>query len=155
MPNWCENTMRVWTRNEAVLDAVEAFLKDGDRPISFDRVMPVPEDVENNPDGLVGYYWRIDNWNTKWDAHPENSSVDRLNEELVYAFLTAWSPPLPIAAALSLEFADVTVGLSWDEPGMDFGGYAIFRNGAEVSRAEGGSRSSTWDDLLELEGEWS
>jgi hypothetical protein len=158
MPNWCDNTLRIWAPDgveESRLLEVEELLRDDHSMLSFRKVLPVPPEIDQHEDGMVGYNWRVENWGTKWDAHPEMIELERGHRELIYGFHTAWAPPLPVVAELSRAFQDLVIGLAWDEPGMDFGGYAMFRAGDRSDFLEGGSRSSTWDEMLEMNAEWS
>jgi len=157
MPNWCENTLRIFApdgEGPRLLE-VEELLRSEVSTLSFRNVLPIPSEVDRAEDGMVGYNWRVDNWGTKWDVNPEQVDLERLDEELVYGFCTAWGPPVPVVVELSRLFPTLVVGLAWDEPGMDFGGYGLFRGGEEVDRVDGGSRASTWDEILELYAEWS
>ena len=62
------------------------------------------------------YDWRVQNWDTKWDAYdvvvtdddPESTEVE---------FNTAWSPPEAICYALSEQYPDVSISWFYDEPG--------------------------------------
>ena len=69
------------------------------------------------------YDWRVQNWDTKWDAY-DVEVVDPDPENMEIQFNTAWSPPEAICHALREQFED-TVAISWfyDEPGMEFAGY--------------------------------
>tara|TARA_B100000287_G_scaffold263750_1_gene248207 strand:+ start:291 stop:791 length:501 start_codon:yes stop_codon:yes gene_type:complete len=69
------------------------------------------------------YDWRIQNWDTKWDAY-DVEVVDPDPENLEIEFNTAWSPPEAICHALREKFED-TVSISWfyDEPGCEIAGY--------------------------------
>jgi len=157
MPNWCENTLRIFApdgEGPRLLE-VEELLKSPISVLSFRNVLPIPDEVDRAEDGMVGYNWRVDNWGTKWDVNPEMVEFERGDQELVYRFSTAWAHPEPVAEHLSRIFPTLVVGLAWDEPGMDFGGYALFRGGDVSDLVEGGSRASTWDEILELYAEWS
>ena len=68
------------------------------------------------------YDWRVQNWDTKWDAYdvvvtdddPECTEVE---------FNTAWSPPEAICNAIREQYEDVSVSWFYDEPGMEIAGY--------------------------------
>jgi len=156
MPNWCDNTLVIFAPDgeEPRLLEVEELLRVEGSVISFRKVLPVPPEVEEADDWLVGYNWRVNNWGTKWDVNPEMVEFERGDRELIYRFSTAWAPPEPVAEHLSRLFPTLVFGLAWDEPGMDFGGYAMFRAGDCFDLVEGGSRASTWDEILEIQVEW-
>ena len=69
------------------------------------------------------YDWRLQNWDTKWDAY-DVVVTDDDPEQVEIEFNTAWSPPEAVCHALREKFED-TVAISWfyDEPGMEFAGY--------------------------------
>ena len=68
------------------------------------------------------YNWRVQNWDTKWDAYdvvvtdddPECTEVE---------FNTAWSPPEAICTALREQYPDVSISWFYDEPGCEIAGY--------------------------------
>ena len=68
------------------------------------------------------YDWRLQNWDTKWDAYDVNI-VDDDPENMEIEFNTAWSPPEAVCHALREKFED-TVAISWfyDEPGCEIAG---------------------------------
>ena len=69
------------------------------------------------------YDWRVQNWDTKWDAYDVNI-VDDDPENMEIEFNTAWCPPTAICNALREKYED-TVSISWfyDEPGEEIAGY--------------------------------
>ena len=69
------------------------------------------------------YDWRLQNWDTKWDAY-DVEVVDPDPENLEIEFNTAWSPPEAICHALRKKYED-TVAISWfyDEPGCEIAGH--------------------------------
>lgn len=149
MPNWCDNWVTVISDDEKLLDEIEGLLADDDgRLFAFHRLLPVPVEVESDPDGMVGYHWRVDNWGTKWDTSSE-AHFERTPGRLFYWFQTAWAPPSPVVEVLSERFPTVKVGHAWDEAGCDFGGYVILEGGSVDDQCEGGSRASGWDEMME------
>lgn len=155
MPNWCNNVVQVYFPADAsggrFGDLRERVASDVE-PFSLGRIFPVPVEIESDPDGMVGYNWRVDNWSTKWEVHEVD--VREVDGGAEYSFCSAWAPPIPVIARLSTLFADATVGIAYDEPGMDFGGYVVFRDGVQVDGAEGGSRAVTWFDQMDWSGGW-
>ena len=68
------------------------------------------------------YDWRVQNWDTKWDAYDvEVVDDDPENTEIV--FNTAWSPPEAICSAIREQYPDVSVSWFYDEPGCEIAGY--------------------------------
>jgi len=75
-----------------------------------------------------GYDWCVENWGTKWNAceaylyfHGEN--------EVVYNFDTAWSPPLPVIRKASELFPSLEFRLEFFEAGMGFCGKYVCKGG--------------------------
>lgn len=154
MPNWCLDTVEIRADDEQELDAVLEAVKGRDpeypEPFSLASILPVPKEVEEDPDGMVGYMWRVDNWGTKWDVREVH--FERTPGRLFFQFESAWAPPTMAIEALAVRFPNVMVGLAFDEPGMDFGGYVVFRGEDIVDQMDGGSRMSSWDELMDWGG---
>lgn len=127
MPNWCNNsvTLRFPTKEEAKdfsehLDRVqsEEQIKD-----EFENDLTVlgyfvPE-PDYNHDDQGWYWWRVNNWGTKWDISLYHHEwVDDC--EIVLGFDTAWSPPIHVYEAMDEQ--GVNVFASYWEGGMCFAG---------------------------------
>ena len=74
-----------------------------------------------NPDDRW-YDWRIQNWDTKWDAY-DVVVTDDDPENVEIEFNTAWSPPEAICSAIREQYPDVSVSWFYDEPGCEIAGY--------------------------------
>jgi len=68
------------------------------------------------------YDWRVQNWDTKWDAY-DLEVVDDDEEQLEVRFNTAWSPPEAICEKIREDYPDVSVSWFYDEPGCEIAGY--------------------------------
>ena len=68
------------------------------------------------------YDWRVQNWDTKWDAY-DVSIDDDDPEQLEVSFNTAWSPPEAICHKIREDYPDVSVSWFYDEPGCEIAGY--------------------------------
>ena len=68
------------------------------------------------------YDWRIQNWDTKWDAY-DVSIDDDDPEQLEVSFNTAWGPPEAICNQIREDYPDVSVSWFYDEPGVEIAGY--------------------------------
>lgn len=88
------------------------------------------------------YNWAIENWGTKWDA--EAIDIELVSDTCVkYTFSTAWSPPIPIIAALAARFSALKFRLEYYECGCGFKGCVKYAYGAltkEKSSDYSGSR---------------
>ena len=68
------------------------------------------------------YDWRIQNWDTKWDAY-DVCVTDDDPENVEIEFNTAWSPPEAICGALREQYPDIAISWCYDEPGCEIAGY--------------------------------
>ena len=69
------------------------------------------------------YDWRLENWDTKWDAYDVEIDDDYMPNEFEVRFNTAWSPPEAICYAIREQYEDVSVSWFYDEPGAEIAGY--------------------------------
>jgi len=68
------------------------------------------------------YDWRLQNWDTKWDAYDVEVTDDD-PDQLEVTFNTAWSPPDAICEAMRELYPDLSVSWFYDEPGCEIAGY--------------------------------
>ena len=68
------------------------------------------------------YDWRVENWDTKWDAY-DVAVTDDDPECLEVEFNTAWSPPEAICNQLREDYPDIAISWFYDEPGCEIAGY--------------------------------
>ena len=68
------------------------------------------------------YDWRVQNWDTKWDAY-DVTITDDDPDQLEVEFSTAWSPPEAICSAIREQYPDLAVSWFFDEPGCELAGY--------------------------------
>ena len=68
------------------------------------------------------YDWRLENWDTKWDAYDLTVDDDD-PDQLEVTFNTAWSPPTAICNQIREQYPDVDVSWFYDEPGCEIAGY--------------------------------
>ena len=71
------------------------------------------------------YDWRLQNWDTKWDAYDVVVTDDDIEYggQFEVEFNTAWSPPEAICSAIREQYPDVSVSWFYDEPGCEIAGY--------------------------------
>jgi hypothetical protein len=126
----------------------------------FDKVIPQPDNVD-------WYSWRIDNWDTKWNAsdvsfgNDTHSSLtpDYWEEGSIKVFFnTAWSPPIKVIDQLSKDNPKVKIEHTFLEEGMGFFGTYIYKNGLHDIVEEGSDISSAEcsikDKYLGMEHHW-
>ena len=117
------------------------------QPLTFEADAPTPEESEGG-DGW--YFWRLENWGTKWDASftepfiavgsdesdPEATvaaqGVTVVDGAAIYKFDTAWAPPAAWLRATAKAHPELTFVLRFGEPGGDFAGQ-IMCIGGEVT----------------------
>ena len=102
--------------------------------IVYDRgkVGELPQYVENPFKRLVfkstdrtddrWYDWRVQNWDTKWDAYDVEVTDDD-PEQFEVEFNTAWAPPEAICHKLREDYPDIAISWFFHEPGCEIAGY--------------------------------
>ena len=68
------------------------------------------------------YDWRVQNWDTKWDAY-DLTVEDEDPDQLEVTFNTAWSPAEAICNQIREDYPDLSVSWFYDEPGCEIAGY--------------------------------
>ena len=148
MPNHCYNRVTFYSDNTEEVAKLKKIFEDEN---CFGQIIPEP-DWDNLPlmskdvEGIVynrgdvgelpvdgrfrstgrqddrWYDWRVQNWDTKWDAY-DVSIDDDDPEQLEVSFNTAWSPPEAICNQIREDYPDVSVSWFYDEPGCEIAGY--------------------------------
>ena len=149
MPNWCYNRITVYGNEQT--EKIKEVEKIFESKTPFNDIFPQPDwkntpnekgelpiyEEMKHPDGSVAwatynfpdgknddrwYSWRLDNWDTKWEASQVEIELDD-SEILRVTFDTAWSPPEGVMTKLREKFPDVSFQCFYDEPGMESAGY--------------------------------
>ena len=144
MPNWCDNKVSICGSRDSI-SKVRNLLLGEDNLFDFEKIIPMPDYIYR---GMLGkeekqiygennwYDWSCKNWGTKWNS--DSSECWELSEnELIYSFLTAWSPCEPVIEKLAAMFPNVKIRYSYFETGMCFFGKQEFENGGKTYEAEG------------------
>ena len=148
MPNHCHNRVTFYSANTDAVAKLKQIFEDES---CFGQIIPEP-DWANMPlmsnelkflgreRGKVGelpvngrfqstdqqddrwYDWRVQNWDTKWDAY-DVVVTDDDPECTEIEFNTAWSPPEAICNELREQYPDLAVSWFYDEPGCEIAGY--------------------------------
>lgn len=148
MPNHCHNRVTFYSANTEAVAKLKQIFEDES---CFGQIIPEP-DWANTPlmsnelkflgreRGKAGelpvngrfqstdqqddrwYDWRIQNWDTKWDAY-DVVVTDDDPESVEIEFNTAWSPPEAICNQIREDYPDVSVSWFYDEPGCEIAGY--------------------------------
>jgi hypothetical protein len=172
MPNHCSNTLTVQGPRSRVFDFCrdhyrnpqswnpEKEFEDDKAILDFSYCAPYPQGRANDESW---YYWRVNNWGTKWNAYeisyltfPEvinavQEDIEKDFGSIEYSFTTAWSPPVQWLECASAKYPDLTFALAWREEGCDFYGATVLRDGEEVMLEEGACSDFTpenvdWED---------
>ena len=73
------------------------------------------------------YDWCVQEWGTKWDV--DATEGNRTDNEIVYFFDSAWSPPTTWLQKASELYPDLKFHLEYEEGGCCFAGDAYAENG--------------------------
>lgn len=134
MPNWCMNSLSISTGTdgegrEALQALIEAATNEHDDQRQFLQHMhPMPEELNDTTapsDGPNWYWWRVNEWGTKWEVDVDLDIVvddEDGHLEVLCNFSSAWSPPVDALKHFSELNPDLFLSLSYWEPGMAFVG---------------------------------
>jgi len=95
--------------------------KDGELPVAREYPYP-PHFPKSGEIDQRWYDWRLQHWNTKWDAY-DLEVADDDEDQLEVTFNTAWSPPDSVCSAFRDKYPDLAVSWFYDEPGCEIAGY--------------------------------
>ena len=86
--------------------------------------LPMPDGTFQSTDRRDDrwYDWRLQNWDTKWDAYDVHITDDD-PDQLEVEFDTAWSPPEAICNEIREQYPDLAISWFFDEPGCEIAGY--------------------------------
>jgi hypothetical protein len=98
--------------------------------LSFNRLIPTPENIFQGDLGIEDeqkygkdncwYYWRINNWGTKWDAY--DVEIQMYDDDVIgIMFQTAWNAPLPYMKELAKVCVEEGCEMSGKFSDEDFG----------------------------------
>jgi len=119
MPNWCDNTVRIYGPEEK-LKRLKQWGHDGKL---LEAMVPL---------GEWDYNKSVQEWGTKWDVEFENPDFQQLDDNdwsLTGYFQSAWSPPIEAYAKWLEENEDCELYATYYEPGVGFCG--IWDNGSD------------------------
>ena len=142
MPNWCNNHIEIIGPKHKV-DALIKGAKEGE---FLNTLYPMPKQLEDTEssndtekmskqpvvDGHNNWYdWRVAKWSTKWDVDVYDGSIQEQEElfgkddgdkKVAFGFDSAWSPPIGACETYLENNNDMSIKLTYYEPGMDFMG---------------------------------
>lgn len=150
MPNWCENRLEI-TGPERELTLFLAKAKEGDKPLSFQNLHPMPEELHgtSSPGANPNWYdWRVENWGTKWDTGREVHADEGSATSQSFSFDTAWSPPTALVKKVSGDFPGLLFRIEYAEAGMCFAGFEEYSDGEMISGSHGKLENYEWGKKL-------
>ena len=142
MPNWCNNHIEIIGPKHKV----DALIKGAKAGEFLNTLYPMPKelvDTESSSDtekmskqpevdGHNNWYdWRVAKWSTKWDVDVYDGSIQEQEElfgkddgdkKVAFGFDSAWSPPIGACEYYLENNNDMSIRLTYYEPGMDFMG---------------------------------
>ena len=139
MPNWCNNSIRIFGEKENIKK-----IKDILNNISYEEEetfrqligRSLPELSEKEWSNGKWYEGNIEHLGCKWDIPFNDVSLDIWENEIYMSFSSAWSPFIPACQKISSKF-DVDVEIEYDENGCDFAGrYYIGNKGDIIERQD-------------------
>ena len=113
MPNWCQNSLTINDLLPQQRDSIADALQQGE----FLETFAPLDDEELGSDA----------WGTKWDT--VDNDVYAEDDSINAYFQTAWSPPIQGLMTISKQFPDAQFRVRYDEPGVEFCGVSIIKNG--------------------------
>ena len=144
MPNWCQNRVEIFAKEDG--EDINKIIKIFESDNPFNQLIPEPDwaSIPNEKGELpvkadhpfVGlewpstgkqdnrwYNWRLENWGTKWGPSPDSIDIDdQLDSDFVTLFFTTpWGPPEKVFEKLQEMDYDVT--WHWDVPEETVCGY--------------------------------
>ena len=139
MPNWCNNYLTI-EGNDETLREIHKFVKSEKTAFDFEKIIPMPDYIYRGTIGtkemeIYGennwYDWSIENWGTKWNSEDVEIDGDDIR------FLTAWSPCVPVVAALAEMFPTMRFVHAFYEEGIGFCGQRVYENGKIIFSFDG------------------
>lgn len=103
--------------------------------IRFSNIIAEPKEFPiklDNGDELDWYWWRVNNWGTKWDGF-DYDNIIKTDHDLYITGCTAWSPCEPTIKRISEIYPEVNIQLEYDEPGCAFCGRVEYEEGNLIS----------------------
>ena len=153
MPNWCANSLKIKAKTTrakyAMKKRIMPELEKGKDCRLFNAIIPMPPELLDTVSGMVEedkraahaaqmqaniekhgfptwYEFANAKWGTKWEACELTYEADKGGIVTIW-FDTAWSPPMPIYAAL--EAMGFEVEATYCEQGVGYAGW--YSNGSD------------------------
>ena len=137
MPNWCQNSVEI-RGSDSDLESIKIAVE---KEASFLRGLFPQVDENGNPLQFIDDEGNVTDWDynhwcsvygTKWDDNLYSGSVEINSGTLSLNFETAWSPPCQGIETISTFWPNCVFGIAYAEPGCDFAGFDVYRDGVLV-----------------------
>lgn len=164
MPNYCRNKFAIIASSKKELDDVVDFIKGDNGDFDFNKIVPMPEDLDIEVVGCNAseevqakyqsniekygykdwYDWRCDKWGCKWNAEIISVLVSEGELGIMIDFYTPWAPPIPIYEALSKKFPNLKMWYLYAECGVGIygSGFKDFDDDLYYATFEDGSEQA-------------
>ncbi|MBU2060301.1 MAG: hypothetical protein KKH44_00425 [Bacteroidetes bacterium] len=109
----------------------KGFAEDNDYVLSAKKFVPYPKKFQDKD--KTGFFkpggrdWCEKNWGTKWGMYETNLDF-KSETKLLYTFLSAWTPPIPIIEKMSKLFPTLEFELKYFEQDLEFKGVFKIKN---------------------------
>lgn len=123
MPNYCNNTLKIYGDDSFVDQFIQSFKAEG-----YECCAPIPPMPKND---LMD--WAYDNWGCKWNVPSDEIYDGSTEKEKKLYFRSPWSPPRVFVYKASKQYPQLNFRLEYSEFGMNFCGIFEMKNG-EVLR---------------------
>lgn len=90
-------------------------------------------ELKEIPDGYNngGYDWCCKNWGTKWGMY-DFDDIKFGKTFVMFKFLSAWAPPLPLVKKMSEDFPDLVFSIKFYDGGAQFKGHYKVKAGDKL-----------------------
>lgn len=123
MPNWCENHLFIKGDSHAIARFIEEVTLPND--YQEDETFAILESLYPTPHGVDVYDWNCKHWGSKW-ADTNTLIIGALDNEVMFEFDSAWSPPIQGIAFIASLFPTLEFSLDYNEPNLGFFGNTEF-----------------------------
>lgn len=123
MPNWCQNHLFIKGDSNAIVQFIEAVTLPND--YQQDETYAILESLYPTPQGVDVYDWNCKHWGSKW-ADCNTLMIGALDNEVMFEFDSAWSPPIEGIAFIASMFPTLEFSLEYNEPAIGFYGNTTF-----------------------------
>ena len=127
MPNYVYNVLSI-IGSKTEIDRFYNANK-GERELSFNMLVPEPENYDVGHQSSNWYEWRCNNWGCKWDS--SDTEYKMKNNMGQYTFSTPWNYPLAWLKTVSKIFPTLTFHIKYEDEGFNFFGASFVKNGDE------------------------